>query len=100
MLSLVEVFGRGRVATTFIQGLEMAQPYDFKTEDEGAKSHLEGDEWMLAHGISPAGYPMRCVPGTEFAGMYPPRTEYHLRIQLARSKMFPKYDVARINPHP
>ncbi|MDO8692104.1 MAG: hypothetical protein Q7R39_19205 [Dehalococcoidia bacterium] len=92
MLQVVEILGRTN--TSFVLGVEMAQPYGFKTEDEAAESVLEGWEWLMPRGIMPSGTLWRPVPGTEFAGVPSPRTEYWLRMSLAHYKLAVQHNLA------
>jgi hypothetical protein len=50
-LASVEVFGRGNVSNQVVGGAELAQPYGFKTIDEGLKSNFECAEFFAKHGI-------------------------------------------------
>lgn len=90
LLQGVEIWDE--MGSTIVVGIEMAPPFGFSTENEAAESNIEGWEWLMTHGVAPMGTPWRCVPGTEFAGMSSPRTEYLLRTELARHKLALKYD--------
>ena len=85
MLQAVDIWGGTR--TSFVLGIEMAPPYGFKTEEEAAESVIKGFEWCVAHKVTPNAVPWRPAPGTEFAGVPSPRTEYFLRMELIRHKM-------------
>lgn len=91
LLGAVEVLGEGRVISNFVLGVELAPPYGFKSEDEGAASYLEGCEWMLKHGVDTGGATWRPAPGTIFEGLPGPRTEYFLRLRLAQKNLYLKY---------
>lgn len=49
----VDIFGEGNVRCAFVCGVEMAQPYGFKTIDEAVKSTTEGFKFLMSHGVMP-----------------------------------------------
>ena len=89
----VEGLGKGTVTTAFVDGVELAHPAGYKSEDEAAESYLEGCRWLNEHGIYANGLFFRPVPGTMFEGVVPPRTEYFLRTSLARYKLSRANDI-------
>lgn len=91
----VEVFGEGNVVPVFVQGVEMAQPYGFKTVDEAVKSNMEGWEYLIRNGVTPRWHIWTIEEGSEFRDQKPPPMEYYLRT----SRMY--YDLSRdyqLNP--
>lgn len=51
-IKAVEVFGEGHVCTQVVGGIETAQPYGFKTNDEALKSTLDGAEFFARNGVT------------------------------------------------
>ncbi len=49
----VDVFGEGNIRPNFVCGVEMAQPYGFKTAAEAVKSTTEGIAFLTSHGVMP-----------------------------------------------
>ncbi|MCL5961703.1 MAG: radical SAM protein [Chloroflexi bacterium] len=49
----VEVFGEAGTHPGFVAGVEMAQPWGFKTVREAIKSTTEGFEFLMSHGVIP-----------------------------------------------
>jgi len=94
LLGAVEVFGRGRVASAFVAGLEMLPPGPGMTADQMLASIHEGAVFMLDHGIMPLYSPLWPVTGTAYRldqGLQP---EVYLKLeydvyQLRRQRSFP-----------
>ena len=97
LTNAVNIWGRGKVYTSFVVGCELAAPFGFKSIDEAVASNLEGFEWMLRHDIVPDYLPWSSFPGSNFEHLSLPPTEYYLKIGLGRHRLMMKYDMY---PHP
>ncbi len=50
-LDAVEIFGKGNVYTQVVAGVEMVQPYGFKTADEALESNFQACEFFAKNGV-------------------------------------------------
>ncbi len=66
----VDVFGEGNVRPNFVCGVEMAQPYGFKTVAEAVKSTTEGIKFLTSHGVMPRFNQWRREPGAYLQKKY------------------------------
>jgi len=78
----VGIFGRGRVVTNVVGGLEMAPPHGFGSYAEGMKATVEYFEWCFQRGIVPSYLFWTSAPGSVYAEVEPPPTEYMLSATL------------------
>lgn len=53
ILDSADVFGARNVIPNFVAGVEMAEPFGFKTVDEAIASTTEGLRFFMSHGITP-----------------------------------------------
>lgn len=78
----VEIFGRGNVDCGLVGGVELAQPYGFKTEDEALKAVLKEADEIAAHGVSFAECVWNTIPGSIFQKQKTPSLEYYVRLAV------------------
>lgn len=90
-IDAVEVFGEGNVSPDFVAGVEMAQPYGFKTVQEAIKSTREGFEYLMSHGVVPHLDSWCIEQGTAFAGHAPLPLDYFIQIDRAWYETWRKY---------
>ncbi|MBI4331510.1 MAG: hypothetical protein HY673_09545 [Chloroflexi bacterium] len=64
LVDAVDVFGEGNVISTFVCGIELAQPYGFKTVAEAVKSTTEGINFLRSRGVHPRFTPWAREPGS------------------------------------
>lgn len=95
-LSAVEIFGRGYVCTQFVGGVELMQPYGFKTIDEALESTLEGADFFARHGVGPIAIIHRLEKGTVFYAQKqkPAPLEYYVRLMKGISDIHRKYNLS------
>lgn len=93
MVDAVDVFGRYAVATNFVVGVELVEPWGFKTFEEGIASQEEGFRWCLENGIAPITTIWRAKAGSAWANVEPPPTDYFLRVGAVRRKLIKEYDM-------
>lgn len=92
-LDQVDVFGVGNVIPGFVAGVEMAQPWGFKTVEEAVKSTTEGMDFFMSHGIvvRPITW---CIEGrSALAGQQPPPVDYFIQLDRSWYDLFNKYDL-------
>ncbi|MBI4331470.1 MAG: hypothetical protein HY673_09340 [Chloroflexi bacterium] len=70
LVDAVDIFGDGSVVSTMVCGIEMAQPYGFKTVAEAVKSATEGVGFLVSHGVHPRFTPWMREPGSYLVKNY------------------------------
>lgn len=93
LVRAVEIFGRGRVATNFVAGIELAAPNGFRTPEEAIESHREAFRWLLEQDILPVFTFWSVLPGSRFSRQDVPPTDYFLRLGEALHHLMLEYDV-------
>ena len=91
MLDEVDIFGEGNVSSCFVEGVEMCQPWGFKTVDEAVKSSAEGFEYLMSHGVIPRPLEWAISGGSTLRDNVPPPLEYFVRINIAWYENWIKY---------
>jgi len=82
ILDAAEVFGPRYVIPNFVAGVEMAEPFGFRTIDEAIASTTEGLNWFMSRGITPR-FTTWCPEPTTPLGRDNPNgapLEYHIRL--------------------
>ncbi len=85
ILDSADVFGARNVIPNFVAGVEMAEPFGFKTVDEAIASTTEGLRFFMSHGITPR-FTTWCPEPTTPLGKANPNgapLEYHIRLLQA-----------------
>ena len=93
MVDQVDVYGVGHVAPGFVAGVEMAQPWGFKTVAEAVRSTTEGMEFFMSHGIvlRPISW---CVEAlSALGGQTPPPVDYFIQIDRNWYELYQKYSL-------
>lgn len=80
LVAAVGIFGRGRVNTGFVGGVELAKPSGFATEDDGLAATLETAEELASKGVGTAFVVWRPSPGSAFQKQVTPSLEYYVRL--------------------
>ncbi|MBI5299279.1 MAG: radical SAM protein [Deltaproteobacteria bacterium] len=81
-LDAAEIFGPSHVIPNFVAGVEMSEPYGFKTVPEAIQSTAEGLEFFMSKGICPR-FTVWCVePNTVLCqtNTEPPPLEYFVNL--------------------
>ena len=103
VLDQVNIFGEGNVQPGFVAGVEMAQPWGFKTVEEAVQSTTEGLEFLMSHGVTPRPISW-CVEGlSDLSGQTPPPTDYFIQVdrnwfEIWRKFRLPELSGFRIGP--
>ena len=82
ILESAEVFGPRNVIPNFVAGVEMAEPFGFRTVDEAIESTTEGLQYFMSRGITPR-FTTWCPEPTTPLGRTNPAgapLEYHIRL--------------------
>ncbi len=92
VIDAVDVFGKGRIQSNFVAGVEMAQPWGFKDSLSAVKHTLAGFEYLMAHGGLPRTNVWAAEPGSALAGHLPPPLEYYLELGRGYLELRQKYN--------
>ncbi|GIF39265.1 hypothetical protein Axi01nite_35760 [Actinoplanes xinjiangensis] len=82
ILESAEIFGPRNVIPNFVAGVEMAEPFGFRTVDEAIESTTEGLQYFMSRGILPR-FTTWCPEPTTPLGKSNPEgapLEYHIRL--------------------
>ncbi len=91
LIEAVDVLGEGRVSPNMVSGIEMAQPWGFKTVKEAVASATEGFEFLMSHGVIPHLDTWCIEPGTTLAGHEPIPLDFLLQADIAWYDTWRKY---------
>lgn len=107
MYKAVDIMGKGNVYCGIVGGVEMAQPYGFKTEDEALIHTLTEADEIASHGISFAEGIWTTDPKSVFRNQVTPSLEYFIRLAIGLAEIRQKYglhvftdDYRRCGNHP
>jgi hypothetical protein len=107
LIDAVEVFGRNRVNTGIVSGVELVQPFGFQSEDEALTAVLGEADELAAQGVSTVN--MVWVPrsGSPFGKEKNASLEYYVRLAAGLQAIRRKYgmeidfdDYRRCGNHP
>jgi hypothetical protein len=91
MLDEVDVFGEGNITPCFVEGVEVCQPWGFKTIDKAVKSTAEGWDFLMSHGVIPRPNLWVGSPKSGLKGNVPPPPEFFVRMDLTWYELWHKY---------
>ena len=86
-----EIFGRGRVNTGIVAGVELAKPHGFASEDEAYESVLEEAEDLASQGVSTVFMIWSPRPGTALAGQKNASLDYYIRLAQGLHRLRQRY---------
>lgn len=93
LIDAVEIFGRGRVNTGIVSGVELAKPYGFDSEEEALATTLAEAEDLASKGVSTVNMVWVPRPNTHLAGQKNASLEYYVRLSLGLQALRRKYDL-------
>lgn len=89
-----DIFGAELVIPNFVGGVEMAQPFGFKTVEEAVKSTAEGFEELMCRGILPRFTTWCPEPHSALGVQEAPPLDYFLKLLERYRELFEKYSLA------
>ena len=92
LIDAVDIFGKGRILSNFVSGVEMSQPWGFKDALSAVKHTSEGFEFLMAHGVLPRMCMWIIEQGSRLAGQQPPPFEYYIEIERSYLELRQKYN--------
>jgi biotin synthase-related radical SAM superfamily protein len=93
LVDAVEIFGRGRVNTGIVSGVELAKHYGFTSEEEALSATLAEAEELASKGVSTVNMVWVPRPNTHLAGQKNASLEYYVRLALGLQALRRKYDL-------
>jgi hypothetical protein len=107
LTAAVDIFGRGRVNTGIVAGVELAQPHGFGSEDEALTRTLEEAEELAQGGVSTVFIVWSPRPGTPIGDQKNASLDYYIRLARGLHWLRVKYrlpidhdDYRRCGNHP
>ena len=91
LLEAVDILGEGRVSPNMVSGLEMSEPWGFRTVKEAVASVREGFEYLMSHGVVPHLDTWCIEPGTQLADNVPPPLDFLIQADIAWYETWRKY---------
>jgi hypothetical protein len=91
LVDAVEVFGRGRVNTGIVAGIELAGPYGFASEDEALERTLAEAEELARQGVSTVYIVWSPRPDTPLGGYKNASLDYYIRLARGLHNLRIKY---------
>jgi hypothetical protein len=96
MLDSVDIMGEGNVSPNLVTGVEMAQPYGFKTVSEAVESNRQGFEFMMSHGVIPH-LDSWCIEKESALGGHPPiPLEFFIEVDKIWFEIWNKYKLPAV----
>jgi hypothetical protein len=80
LVDAVEVFGRGRVGTGIVAGVELAKPHGWATEEEALARNLDEAEWLAERGVTTVFIIWNPLPGTPLGDQRNASLDYYVRL--------------------
>ena len=91
----VDIFGVGYVGCVFVGGVSLIPENGHRTWQESRDSLIEGNTWMIKHGVWPLFTHLRVPPGSAYGNdenrMKSPPTEYYLEAAIAHHEAMKEY---------
>lgn len=107
LVHAVDLFGRGRVNTGLVAGVELTSPGGYRDEDEALARTLEEAEDLASHGVSTVYIVWSPRPGTAIGDQKNASLEYYVRLAAGLHGLRGKYrlpigfdDYRRCGNHP
>lgn len=96
-IDAVEVFGRGKVCTQVVAGVELAKPHGFKTEDEALNSNFEACEFFSKNGVIFLGTIWRPHKKTKLGYQPMASLDYYVRLTEGLYNIRKEYNLLNTN---
>jgi hypothetical protein len=93
LIEAVEVFGEGRVNTGIVSGVELAEPFGFKSEDEALEAVLKEADELASYGVSTVNVVWVPRPNTYLANQKNASLEYYVRLSYRLQEIRKRYNL-------
>ena len=96
-IDAVEVFGRGKVYTQVVAGVELSRPHGFKTMSEALNSNFEACEFFAKNGVIYLSTIWRPHKSTKLGYQPMPPMEYYIRLTEGLHQIRKAYGLVTTN---
>jgi hypothetical protein len=93
LIQAVQIFGRGRVDTCIVAGVELARPYGFTNEDAAYVRTMEQAEELAVGGVGTVLVVWCPRPGTALVGQHNASLDYYVRLMQGFHRLRQRYDL-------
>jgi SHS2 domain-containing protein len=93
LIDAVDIFGEGRVNTGIVSGVELVQPFGFKSEDEALEAVLKEADELAGHGVSTVNMVWVPRPNSHFANEKNASLEYYVRLAWGLQEIRAKHNL-------
>ncbi|MDO8670910.1 MAG: hypothetical protein Q7O66_05700 [Dehalococcoidia bacterium] len=98
LLDAVDILGAGNVGTSLVGSVTLMPANGHKTWQEARDSHIEGNRWLIKHGVFPHFHAIRLGVGSIYGDDRANRArlapiEYYLDLALAHHEAMMEYDL-------
>jgi hypothetical protein len=91
LFDTVQIFGKGYVNSGIVGGVELAEPYGFKSEEEALKATLEEAETLAEGGVAVVFCVWNTLPGSVFQKQQIPSLDYYIQLAKGLQNLRVKY---------
>jgi hypothetical protein len=96
----VPIFGEGNVTPDVVQGIEMAQPWGYKTVTEALASLRKGEEFVMRNGVVNRLVPWFVEKGSLLSDNFSPPLEYFIESTELWYELWRKYGLPDVGGKP
>jgi biotin synthase-related radical SAM superfamily protein len=93
LIDAVDIFGEGRVNTGIVSGVELVQPFGFKSEDEALEAVLKEADELASYGVSSVNMVWVPRPNTYLANEKNASLEYYVRLSQGLQEIRRKHKI-------
>ncbi|MDR1460256.1 MAG: hypothetical protein LBI78_01235 [Campylobacteraceae bacterium] len=93
LIDAVEIFGENMVNTGVVSGVELAEPFGFKSEDEALENVLKEADELASYGVSTVNMVWVPRPNTYLANQKNASLEYYVRLAQGLQEIRRKYNL-------
>lgn len=80
LVDAVDIFGRGRVGTGIVAGVELARPNGHASEEEALARNLDEAQWLAQRGVTSVFIVWNPLPGTPLGDQRNASLDYYIRL--------------------
>jgi hypothetical protein len=93
LIDAVDIFGENMVNTGVVSGVELAEPFGFKSEDEALEAVLKEADELASYGVSSVNMVWIPRPNTYLASQRNASLEYYVRLAHGFQEIRRKYNL-------
>ncbi len=93
LIEAVDVFGGSNVQPILVSGVEMCQPYGFKTVKEAVESTLKGVDYLMGYGMCPRLVTWHIEANSILGNNTSPPLDYFIQMNLGWHELWRKHNL-------